>query len=118
MSRTALLIIDIQHDLASDPATRIPHAARLLDAAGKVIASTRRQLDSLRTTSNSQPASPSRPLLVFVQHAEDPASGPLVEGSEAWALVFRPREGDGDEVLVGKRTGEFLLVADGGVKVR
>jgi len=106
MSRTALFIIDIQHDLATDLATRIPHAARLLDAADRVIASTRRQLDTLRAA--SPPQSASRPLLVFVQHSEDPSSGPLVEGSEAWRLVFNPREGDEDEVLVGKRTGECV----------
>ncbi|OIW32915.1 Isochorismatase hydrolase [Coniochaeta ligniaria NRRL 30616] len=97
--RTALFIIDIQNDLASDPETRIPHAARLLDSAEKVLASTRKQLDTLRQTQNR-----SRPLLVFVQHSEDPSSGPLVKGTKPWELVFHPRPDDADEILVGKTT--------------
>lgn len=97
--RTALFVIDIQNDLATDPKTRIPYAARLLDAADKVIASTRKQLDALRQTQDQ-----SRPLLVFVQHSEDPSSGALVEGTKPWELVFHPRADDADEILVGKTT--------------
>ncbi|KAB5517470.1 Isochorismatase-like protein [Coniochaeta sp. 2T2.1] len=96
-ARTALFVIDIQNDLATDPATRIPHASRIIDAAGKVLASTRRQLDGSRQDA-------SRPLIVFVQHEEDASSGALVRDTEPWKLVFEPREGDGDEILVGKRT--------------
>jgi nicotinamidase-related amidase len=108
MSRTALFVIDIQHDLALDRENRIPHADRVLSAAEKVIASTRRQLDAGRAET---PESPSRPLLVFVQHSEDPSSGSLVKGSKPWELVFQPREGDGDEILVGKVTSEFNCAA-------
>lgn len=97
--RTALFVVDIQNDLATDPETRIPHAARLLDSAEKVIASTRKQLDTLRQTESEL-----RPLIVFVQHSEDPSSGALVKNTKPWELVFQPRPDDADEILVGKTT--------------
>lgn len=102
--RTALFVIDIQNDLATDPKTRIPHAARLLDAADKVITSTRKQLEALRQTQDQ-----SRPLLVFVQHSEDPSSGALVKGTNPWKLVFHPRPDDADEILMGKTTRKKTL---------
>jgi nicotinamidase-related amidase len=102
--RTALFIIDIQNDLATDPQTRIPDAGRLLDSAEKVIASTRKQLDTLRQTHNE-----SRPLIVVVQHSEDPSSGPLVKNTKPWDLVFHPRPDDADEILVGKTTRKWSL---------
>lgn len=101
-SRTALFVIDIQNDMATDPQTRIPHADRLLDSAGKVLASTRRQLDGARQAED-------RPLIVFVQHEEDPSSGALVRGSKPWELVFAPRADDADEILVAKTDGKISI---------
>jgi nicotinamidase-related amidase len=103
-TRVALFVIDIQNDLATDPATRIPHASRVRDAAGQVLVATRSQLDSARQS--RQASQDQRPLIVFVQHSEDPSSGPLVRGTEPWELVFPPRGGDADEIVVGKTTGK------------
>lgn len=95
---TALFVIDIQKELASDPKTEIPHASRIRNV-GQQILSTVRGLNS--------PAGRKAPILIiFVQHEEKPEEGTLVRGSEAWKLVFEPREGIAEEILVSKHTSE------------
>ncbi|KAK7425932.1 hypothetical protein QQZ08_007646 [Neonectria magnoliae] len=89
-SRSALFVIDIQKGLAANPETEIPHAARIRDVGDKILSVARSQ----------KPA----PLIVFVQHEETPDDGDLVEGSESWKLVFTPRPGAENEILVAKRT--------------
>lgn len=98
-SRTALFVIDIQHFLANDPDTRIPHAEKL-KAAGREILSTARNL----TDSDGQDVG----LIVFVQHEQNPENGALVRGTEPWTLVFQPDEGASNEWLVHKTTGTCL----------
>ncbi|RMJ17240.1 hypothetical protein CDV36_003049 [Fusarium kuroshium] len=88
---SALFVIDIQHDLARDPKTEIPHAARIRDA-GEVILSAARGI------------SRKSPLIVFVQHEEPPEEGPLVKGSEPWKLVFDSQTNNSREILVPKTT--------------
>lgn len=90
-STTALFVIDIQHALAIDPKERIPHADRLVAAAGEVV-------DAARAVNP--------PLIVFVQHEEKPENGCLVRGSEPWKLVFNPDQGAPNELLVHKTTRE------------
>ncbi|RSL59264.1 hypothetical protein CEP54_007334 [Fusarium duplospermum] len=92
---SALFVIDIQHDLASDPKTEIPHAARIRDA-GEVILSAARGI--------SQTGGAQSPLIAFVQHEEPPEEGPLVKGSEPWKLVFAPQTNNSREILVSKTT--------------
>ncbi|KAL2694631.1 hypothetical protein Neosp_001216 [[Neocosmospora] mangrovei] len=92
---SALFVIDIQHDLARDPKTEIPHAARIRDA-GEVILSAARGI--------SQTGGAQSPLIVFVQHEEPPEEGPLVKGSEPWKLVFEPQTNNSREILVSKTT--------------
>ncbi|WAO87772.1 Isochorismatase domain-containing protein [Fusarium falciforme] len=92
---SALFVIDIQHDLAGDPKTEIPHAARIRDA-GEVI------LSAARGISQTEGAQP--PLIVFVQHEEAPEEGPLVKGSDPWKLVFEPQTNNSREILVPKTT--------------
>ncbi|ORY18337.1 Isochorismatase-like protein [Clohesyomyces aquaticus] len=96
MSRTGLFVIDIQADMASDPSTEIPHASRIRDAATQILAKARTTIDSARAK-NENPGL----RIVFVQHEEQPEEGPLVKGTMAWELVFKPREG---EEIVGKTT--------------
>lgn len=98
---TALFVIDIQNDLAADPATQIPHAERV-KAVGDQI------LYAARTALEAQNAGPGIPnMIVFVQHEEKPESGPLVRGSEPWKLVFEPRPDAKEERLVSKWTRTF-----------
>ncbi|KAH6614405.1 Isochorismatase-like protein [Chaetomium sp. MPI-SDFR-AT-0129] len=95
---TALFVIDIQNDLATDPNTKIPHSDRIRAAGGKILSSARTALES-NTQGGSRPS-----LIVFVQHEESPESGSLVRGSEPWKLVFEPRAGSPKERLVPKST--------------
>ena len=99
---TALFVIDIQNDLATDPRTQIPHADRVKKATTQILAAAR----GVITRNQSD-------IIVFVQHEETPESGPLVRGSEPWKLVFEPSEGglaDGREILVYKTTREFWVL--------
>ncbi|KAJ4247719.1 hypothetical protein NW762_012927 [Fusarium torreyae] len=90
ISNIALFVIDIQKDLACDPTTRIPHSERILGAGE----------DILRIVRNI--ATNPKPLLVFVQHEEEPESGPLVRGTEPWKLCFENDPNNAREVLVSK----------------
>ncbi|EGX90643.1 isochorismatase hydrolase [Cordyceps militaris CM01] len=101
MPRTALFVIDIQNELAGHPPTQVPSAARIR-AAGERILAASRALGSTNTPNGGeqQPA-----LTVFVQHEESPESGgSLVRGAELWKLVFPPRDGAADEILIAKTT--------------
>lgn len=99
MSRSALFVIDIQRELAQDPKTRIPHAERLCSASEKILAAARGVIDSYRSKDQRSPS-----VIVFVQHEERPDEGTLVRGTEPWKLVFEPRQGVEEEVLVAKTT--------------
>ncbi|KAK3900341.1 Isochorismatase-like protein [Staphylotrichum tortipilum] len=92
---TALFVIDIQNDLATDPTTRIPHADRIT-AAGRRILSAARGV--------TKPSTGTPELIIFVQHEEKPEDGPLVPGSAPWGLVFEPQLGAACERLVAKQT--------------
>ncbi|KAF4983830.1 hypothetical protein FZEAL_867 [Fusarium zealandicum] len=89
----ALFVIDIQKDLAADPETEIPQAARIRSAGEQIIVAARNLTECTRTRP---------PLIVFVQHEETSESGPLVRGSDAWTLVFEPQAGNNREILVSK----------------
>ncbi|KAK0609902.1 Isochorismatase-like protein [Bombardia bombarda] len=99
MDHTALFVIDIQHDLALDPATRIPHADRIVSAMNKILTANRGLL------ARSNPETPSS-TIVHVQHEETPEQGPLVRGSVAWesASLKQNDEGGAQEWLVSKTT--------------
>jgi len=101
MTRTVLLVIDIQAELAQDPKTEIPHARRIREAGNAILAKARAAIE--RARANRQ-----RPSLdiVIVQHEEKPEVGTLVRGSKPWELVFTPREGDNAEWLISKHVGE------------
>ncbi|KAK3345847.1 Isochorismatase-like protein [Lasiosphaeria hispida] len=90
MPETALFIIDIQTTLATDPATRIPAAARILAATAKI-------LSAARTLPHSA-------LIVIIQHS-DP-SGPLTHASPSWQLVFPPLHPS--ELLIHKITRDVF----------
>jgi nicotinamidase-related amidase len=94
MARTALFIIDIQVSLAQHAATEIPHAERIRHAATSILERARQSIDSATGVPDVQ--------IVFVQHEESAEKGYLVKGSEAWELVFKPREENKWERLVGK----------------
>jgi nicotinamidase-related amidase len=99
---TALFVIDIQNDLATDPETRIPHADRVKAAGEKILGSARAALDAESGSACGAPAS-----IIFVQHEENSEDGPLVRGSEPWKLVFEPRADASKERLVHKWTREL-----------
>ncbi|KAM0193811.1 hypothetical protein ACHAPQ_010827 [Fusarium lateritium] len=88
--RSALFVIDIQKDLASDPKTQIPHAERICRAGVDILSSVR----AIETNP--------KPVIVFVQHEESPESGPLVKGSDPWKLVFENDPSEASERLVSK----------------
>nr|RBQ95196.1 hypothetical protein FVER53263_12170 [Fusarium verticillioides] len=87
---SALFVIDIQKDLASDDKTEIPHAERIRDAGEQLLEVTRGI------------AADPKPIIVFVQHEESPESGPLVKGSKAWELVLENDLNNPRELLVSK----------------
>lgn len=99
MSRSALFVIDIQGELAIDPKTRIPHAERIKSAGTKILAAARNIIDSFRDKGEQSPS-----IIVFVQH-EDKT---MVKGSDLWKLVFDPRDGVSEEILVAKTTSECI----------
>ena len=99
----ALFVIDIQNDLATDPATRVPHADRIRGAGQRILDSARKVLDAESGTPDT-PGTLAR--IIFVQHEEKPDDGPLVRGSEPWKLVFEPRAGASRERVVPKWTRE------------
>lgn len=99
--RSALFVIDIQNDLATDPKTRIPHADRIKISGEAILMAARSVIDSYRDNNKTSPS-----IIVFVQHEESPEDGELVKGSEAWELVFSPRAGVDEEMLVGKNTSK------------
>lgn len=99
MPRSALFVVDIQRELAQDPKTRIPHAERVCSTGEKILAAARTIIDSYRSKSQESPS-----LIVFVQHEEKPDEGTLVRGTEPWHLVFDPREGVKEEILIAKTT--------------
>lgn len=106
MSRTALFVIDIQHALASSPSSRIAHATRIIDAGTAILAQSRSLIEQSRTRGSSPDLE-----IITVQHEETPEKGNLQRGSEAWSLVFPPRNtappGDSaDEYLVSKDVRE------------
>lgn len=103
MPRTALFVIDIQVSLASNSSTEIPAAARIREAGTSILQRARQAID----TACEQGREPDLEI-VFVQHEEIAEKGDLVRGSEAWELVFKPREGDVWERLVGKDVREYI----------
>ncbi|KAJ4386594.1 hypothetical protein N0V93_009492 [Gnomoniopsis smithogilvyi] len=99
MPRSALFVVDIQRELAQDPKTRIPHAERVCFAGDKILVAARAIIDSYRQRTQESPS-----IIVFVQHEERPEEGTLVRDTEPWKLVFEPREGVTEEILVHKTT--------------
>ncbi|KUI73345.1 Streptothricin hydrolase [Cytospora mali] len=99
MPRSALFVVDIQRGLAQDPKTRIPHAERVCSAGDKILSVARGIIDSYRIRAQRSPS-----VIVVVQHEEEPEDGPLVRDTEPWRLVFEPRDGVPEEVLVAKTT--------------
>lgn len=99
MPETALFIIDIQNDLAQDPATEIPAAQRIRDSATTIIKRARSTIHA-----HVQRGEPSLLVLIFVQHEEAPEEGPLRRGSRPWELVFPPSPSSALERLVAKTT--------------
>lgn len=97
MSRTALFVIDIQHALALDPKAAIPHASRVIHSSTAILNKARSHIDSTRARGKSPDLE-----IFIVQHEETPDSGSLQRGSQAWELVFPPRDWDENERLVGK----------------
>lgn len=100
MARTALFVIDIQADLAQDPRTEIPHAARIRDVGTAVLSKARIAIDN--AWSHGLDANIS---IIIVQHYETPEKGSLVKGSKPWELVFKPR--NETERIVEKTTSEL-----------
>ncbi|KUI56054.1 Streptothricin hydrolase [Cytospora mali] len=99
MPRSALFVIDIQRELAQDPKTRIPHAERVCSAGEKILSVARGIIDTYRSSEQQSPST-----IVVVQHEERPEDGTLVRDTEPWRLVFEPRDGVREEVLVAKTT--------------
>ncbi|KAK4675809.1 hypothetical protein QC764_507340 [Podospora pseudoanserina] len=99
-SKTAILVVDIQNSLATNPCTKIPHAARVCEA-GTSILQVARQIRDTRVREHSLPPGF---ITVFVQHQESPEEGLLVFGTDPWGLVFKPRQGleNGEDFVVAK----------------
>lgn len=101
-SPTALFVIDIQNDFFTNPELTIPDPKRIRTAGAAILKRARAKLDSAKSKSGAADDETEMPLrIIFVQHEEDEAEGPLVRGTEPWQLVFEPREG---ETIVGKTT--------------
>lgn len=100
MARTALFVIDIQADLAQDPRTEIPHAARIRDFGTVILSKARIAIDNeIRRGLDTNLS------IIIVQHHETPEKGSLVKGSKSWELVFKPR--NETERVVEKTTSKL-----------
>ncbi|KAK0649231.1 Isochorismatase-like protein [Cercophora newfieldiana] len=99
-SPIALFVIDIQNDNTTDPKTRVRTADRIKDAGKTILQVARQTLDAYRTTKEASPPV----LIIFVQHEDLPGKGTLAKDTEAWKLVFEPRAGVEEELLVQKTT--------------
>jgi hypothetical protein len=99
---TALFVIDIQNENATDPATRVRAADRVKGAGKNILRCARLALDTYRETRTT--ALPI--LIIFVQHEDLPGTGTLLKDTEAWNLVFEPRPGVEEEILVQKTTSQ------------
>ncbi|KAK0611337.1 Isochorismatase-like protein [Immersiella caudata] len=99
-SPTALFVIDIQNDNATDPATRVRTADRVKNAGETILQAARKTLDVYREEKAGSPPL----LIIFVQHEDLPGKGTLLKDTEAWKLVFEPRAGVEEEILVQKTT--------------
>ncbi|KAL1903910.1 hypothetical protein Sste5344_010357 [Sporothrix stenoceras] len=97
-THTALFVIDIQDELARDPATRIPHADRVVQAGERILQSARQAIQNAKANTNTETPS----IIIFVQHEE--TDGTLLRGSEAWQLVLPPKSNTTTELLVAKAT--------------
>ena len=104
MPRTALFAIDIQVELAQNAATEIPHADRIREAGTSILQRARQAIDSACEEGRVPDLE-----IVFVQHEESAEKGPLVKGSKAWELVFKPRDDNKWERLVEKDVREYIL---------
>jgi nicotinamidase-related amidase len=104
MARAALFVIDIQVNLAQNPTTEIPYAARIREAGTTILQRARQAIDSSIKRGRAPDLE-----IVFVQHKEVEEKGPLVKGSRAWELVFQPRVDDRWEKLVEKDVRESHL---------
>lgn len=100
MASTALFVIDVQVELARS-STEIPHAKRIRDTGEAILTKARASIDAARS-SGQQPSLE----IIIVQHEEGP-EGTLIRGSEAWELVFPPKDG---ERLVQKDVGESVTL--------
>ncbi|KAK4178053.1 Isochorismatase-like protein [Triangularia setosa] len=100
VSKSAILVVDIQNSLVIDPRTKIPHATRVYEAGTRILEMAR-QIRDTRVREQNQP---SNFIIIFVQHHESPDEGPLVLGTEPWGLVFTPRQDleSMEEFIVGK----------------
>jgi len=101
MPRTALFVIDIQVSLASSPPTEIPAAARIRSAGTSILQRARQAINSACEQGREPDLE-----IVFVQHEKVAEKGPLVKGSKAWELVFKPRDNNRWERLVEKDVRE------------
>lgn len=97
MPPTALFVVDIQFELASDPETEIPKAAEIRWAGAAILTKARSAIDDGSKTPRLE--------IIVVQHEELPDEGTLVRGSRAWELVFPPRDGQTLERKVTKNVG-------------
>jgi nicotinamidase-related amidase len=97
MPRTALLPIDIQNDLATNPQTRIPHATRLLSAGSTILTSARAHIAAGALTAGTE----SDLVIIHIQHEEPASSGALVRDTEPWQLALPALP---TERVVGKST--------------
>jgi len=92
----ALFVIDIQKGIATDPATRIPHADRVLANAEKLITAFRENcidLPRIRQDPYADKSEPPPGVIIIVQHTDlQPGIGPFLQrDTEPWELVFQPR---------------------------
>lgn len=83
----ALFVIDVQVDLAQDPATQIADATELRATLSTVLHHVRSVNAGLQTP---------HVRLVFVQHNDRDADDALAMGKPGWQLVFAPLTADGD----------------------
>ena len=92
----ALFVIDMQKGIATDPATRIPDADRVLANAEKLITAFRENcidLPRIRKDLYTDESEPPPGVIIIVQHTDlQPGIGPFLQQDTApWELVFQPR---------------------------
>ena len=103
ITRTALIVVDVQEGIATLP-DGVPDADKIVLAIGSIIQLARQRNEEVQMRNEASERSVK---LLFVQHDDKDPEDPLHRGKPTWDLVFPPRQGLKTESLISKNVGRY-----------